>query len=171
MITINRATVNDADLLAQIGKKSFIESHGISAPKADMDTYVSLKLNVLTFTEELLDSKNHFFIIRYHTTPAGYSKIIFNHPHDSIKLKNVCKLERMYVLQEFHNVTLGLELFNFNRKASVQNRQGGMWLYVWTENLKALNFYKKAGFEIIATHNFEISNTHSNPNYQMLLTF
>jgi len=46
-----------------------------------------------------------------------------------------------------------------------------MWLFVWTENHKAINFYKKAGFKIVGQHDFQISATHSNPNHQMLLTF
>ena len=61
MNTIVRATVKDAKLLVHIGKTSFIESHGMSASKEDIDAYVSLKFNETTFTEELQDSKNHFY--------------------------------------------------------------------------------------------------------------
>jgi ribosomal protein S18 acetylase RimI-like enzyme len=86
-------------------------------------------------------------------------------------IKNVTKLERLYVLKEFHHLKLGLELFNFNVELSKKNNQAGMWLFVWTENLKAINFYKKAGFNIVGKYNFKISETHSNPNHQMLLLY
>ena len=71
----------------------------------------------------------------------------------------------------FHNLKLGWELFNFNVKQSKAQQQVGMWLHTWTENQKAINFYSKAGFKIIGHHDFKISETHCNPNYQMLLIY
>lgn len=171
MTIIIRATVNDAKLLVNIGKISFLESHGMSASQKDIDAYVSLKFNETTFSEELQDTKNHFYIIYHNEIPVGYSKIIFDFPHKNIGFKNVAKLERLYLLSEYHHLKLGLELFNFNVQASKKHHQAGMWLFVWTENARALNFYNKVGFKIIGSHDFEISKTHSNPNHQMLLTY
>ncbi len=171
MITILQAAVNDAKLLVRIGKSSFLESHGMSASQEDIDAYVKLKFNVSTFKEELQDSSNHFYIIYHHQIPAGYSKIIFDYPHEKIPFKNVTKLERLYLLKEFHHLKLGLELFNFSVQESLKNHQAGMWLFVWTENVKAFNFYNKVGFKIVGSHDFKISETHYNPNHQMLLTY
>jgi ribosomal protein S18 acetylase RimI-like enzyme len=75
------------------------------------------------------------------------------------------------VLENFHHLKIGLELLKFNIVLSQKNKQTGMWLFVWTQNLKALKFYNNAGFEIIGKHDFEISSTHSNPNFQMLLKY
>jgi ribosomal protein S18 acetylase RimI-like enzyme len=171
MTTIVRATVNDAILLVRIGKTSFIESHGMSAPKEDIDAFVELKFNKSTFLEELQDYSNHFHIIYHNQTPIGYSKIIFDYPYEKIPFKNVTKLERLYLLKEFHHLKLGLELFNFNVKESLKHHQAGMWLTVWTENVRAINFYNKVGFKIIGNKDFKISETHYNPNHQMLLTY
>ncbi|MGJ8593820.1 MAG: GNAT family N-acetyltransferase [Aquaticitalea sp.] len=171
MTTIVQATTEDAKLLVRIGKTAFLESHGISASKEDIDAYVSLKFNETTLIEELKDSKNHFHILFHNQIPIGYSKIIFDFPHENIDYRNVTKMERLYLLKEFHHLKLGWELFNFNVQKSLNHQQSGMWLYVWTENLKAVNFYKKAGFKIIGSHDFEISKKHSNPNHQMLLTY
>ncbi|MEZ4792357.1 MAG: GNAT family N-acetyltransferase [Gelidibacter sp.] len=171
MNTIVRATVKDAKLLVHIGKTSFIESHGMSASKEDIDAYVSSKFNETTFTEELQDTKNHFYIIYHNETAIGYSKIIFDVSHKNIDYKNVTKLERLYLLSDYHHLKLGLELFNFNVQISKKHQQAGMWLFVWVENTKAINFYNKTGFKIIGSHDFEISKTHSNPNHQMLLTY
>lgn len=171
MITIVRATGNDAKLLVDIGKSSFLDSHGMSASKEDIDAFVKIYFNESTFSEELINSNNHFYIINHNQTPVGYSKIIFNFTHQRIPFKNVTKLERLYLLKEFQQLKLGLELFNFNVQESLKHHQAGMWLFVWTENARAVNFYTKVGFKIIGSHDFKISETHSNPNYQMLLTY
>lgn len=171
MTTIIRATTNDSKLLVRIGKTSFMESHGHSASPQDIDSYVTLKFNETTFKEELKDLANHFYIIYHEEIPAGYSKIIYDVPHQNIPFQNVTKLERLYLLKEFHHLKFGLKLFDFNVNESKKNNQAGMWLFVWTENERALNFYKKAGFKIIGNHDFEISKNHTNPNHQMLLTY
>ncbi|MEO9209693.1 MAG: hypothetical protein ABI208_01270, partial [Ginsengibacter sp.] len=74
-------------------------------------------------------------------------------------------------LKEFYNLKMGLELMNFNIELSKSDNQVGMWLFVWIENVRALNFYMKNGFEIIGSHDFKISATHSNPNHQMFLKY
>ena len=171
MNVITRATVHDASLLVRIGRASFMDSHGMSAPKQEIEEYVELKFNKSTFSEELLDELNHFYLIHHDQTPVGYSKMISDFPHQNIPFKNVAKLERLYVLKEFHHLKLGYELLSFNIEKSKKHSQAGMWLYVWTENTKAFNFYTKMGFEIIGNHDFKISETHYNPNHQMLLTY
>lgn len=170
MISIVRATINHADLLAHLAKLSFLQSHGHSAPAKDIDDYIRKNYSTDIFTAELNDTKNIYHIIYHNDQAAGYSKIIFNTSYDG-KKENIAKLERIYLLEEFYSLQLGLRLFEYNKELCKQNDQTGMWLFVWKENPRAVNFYKKNGFRIIGSHDFRISETHSNPNYQMLLEF
>ncbi len=171
MTEIIRAGEADAEVLVQIGTNSFKESHGASAPKEDIDDYVHSKFNLVTFKAELTDTNNHFYIIYHDSIPIGYSKIIMNFAHPSIELDHVAKMERLYLLKEFHHLKLGLELFNFNVSLSKTHGQSGLHLFVYTENEKALAFYKKAGFKIIGHFDFKISDRHTNPNHHMLLVY
>jgi ribosomal protein S18 acetylase RimI-like enzyme len=171
MTTIARANINDASLLSTIAKNTFIESHGSSASPEDINIYITEKYTTAILTQELNNPKNIYYIIYHGEKPAGYSKIIFNLPYANSPIQNIAKLERLYLLKEFYNLKSGLELFQFNIELEKQNNQVGMWLYVWKENARAVNFYIKAGFKIIGSHDFKISETHSNPNHQMLLIF
>lgn len=171
MVSIEKANREHSQLLSEIGKLSFIESHGNSAKTEDINSYVNEKYNDNSFKEELTDEKNIYHIIYSDKQPAGYSKIIFNTPYAGSEIKNITKLERIYLLKEFYDLKLGLELFQFNINLAKRNDQRGMWLYVWKENHRAVNFYKKNGFIIIGSHDFKISETHSNPNHQLFLRF
>jgi ribosomal protein S18 acetylase RimI-like enzyme len=171
MNTIEKATIKDAELLSKIGTQTFIESHGHSASEKDITNYIKLKFTKVAFEAELKDANNVFHIIYYNQKPVGYSKTIDNVSQETIPFKNTTKLERLYVLEEFHQLKLGLELFHFNIELSKKNQQAGIWLYTWIENHKAINFYKKAGFKIVGSYDFKISETHSNPNHQMLLLY
>ena len=171
MTSIVKAKEEDFKLLADIGRISFIESHGNSASAVDINMYVSEKYNYDVFKEELNDQKNIYHIIYQNNRPAGYSKIIFNVPHTNIQMENVTKLERLYLLKEFYGLKSGYELFNFNVELSKQNKQEGMWLFVWKENRQAVRFYEKIGFKVIGSYDFKLTETHSNPNHQMVLVY
>lgn len=171
MITIVKATTDNAALLADIGGISFIESHGHSAGAADINTYVKEKYTPAALSKEINDPKNIYHIIYHDGQPAGYSKIIFNTPHSNILQENITKLERIYLLKEFYQLKLGYQLLQFNIDLSKKNNQAGMWLYVWKENHRAVNFYTKTGFTIIGSYDFKLTETHSNPNHQMLLLY
>jgi ribosomal protein S18 acetylase RimI-like enzyme len=171
MVSIVKANIGHSQLLSEIAKLSFIASHGRSAPTEDINSYVDEKYNHNAFKEELTDEENIYHIIYHDKRPAGYSKIIFNSPYTGSEIINITKLERIYLLKEFYDLKLGSEIFQFNISLSKRNDQMGMWLYVWKENHRAVTFYKKSGFIIIGSHDFKISETHSNPNHQMFLKY
>ena len=171
MNTIEKATEASCDLLAEIGKISFIESHGSSAPLKDIDRYIIGKYTREILKAELDDAKNIFHLLYYNKQIAGYSKIILNEGISNLNTKNITKLDRLFLLKEFYDLKLGLELLQFNIELSKKNNQAGMWLFAWKENYRAVRFYEKNGFEVIGSHDFVLSETHSNPNYQMFLRY
>ncbi len=171
MITILKASIEEATIIVDIGKKSLVESHGSSAPTSDIEFYISNTYNLDKIKAELSNKENVYHIIYYKGQAAGYSKIIFDSVHPNINTGNVTKLDRLYLLKEFYDLKLGLKLFEFNKELSKKSNQAGMWLYTWVGNQRAINFYKKLGFEIIGKADFKISEHHSNPNYQMYLKY
>ena len=171
MISIQKATPADAKLIADIGIKTLLESHGNSAPAGDIAAYVSMTYDLKKVVEELEDQDNIFHIIYANGQAAGYSKILFNTPHPLVKSLAITKLERIYLLSEFYDMKLGSALFDHISRLSKEKNQTGIWLFTWTENQRALAFYKKKGFKIIGNSDFKISETHSNPNYVMYLKY
>lgn len=171
MISIVKAAEQDVSLLSSIAAQSFIESHGHSANEEDINSYITEKYNPEELKKELRDPANIYHIICYNDKPAGYSKVILNFPPAGSNETNTAKLERIFLLKEFYDLHLGRELLLFNLGLIKENGQSGVWLFVWTGNQRAIDFYKKNGFVIIGSHDFKISENHSNPNHQMLLRF
>ena len=171
MTTILTATKIDAQILSALGEQTFLESHGHSASKADIDKYIASKFSLEALEKELKKSENIYHILYHNEIPIGYSKILLNVPHENISLKNISKLERLYVLKAYHSLKLGAELFNYTVSLSKSRMQSGIWLYTWVENHRAINFYNKIGFKIVGSFDFKISDTHYNPNHQMFLKY
>jgi ribosomal protein S18 acetylase RimI-like enzyme len=171
MTSIVKANENDSRLLSEIAKITFIESHGNSAKPEDINNYLAEKYSDDILKKELQDLKNFYYILYYKDEVAGYSKIIPNSPYSNSEAKDIAKLERLYLLKEFYNLNLGLELLELNINLAKEHKQLGIWLFVWEENHRAINFYKKNGFIIISRYYFKISERHSNPNHLMFLSF
>ena len=171
MNTIIKATVKHAKILSEIGKAAFLVAHGHSAPKKDIDNYVAHNFNENNFLKELENENNIYHLIFVDTEIAGYSKIVLNSKNENIFTENITILSRLYLLEDFYGLNLGKELFNFNVNISKENNQKGIWLAVWVENQRAINFYKKSGFVKVGKFDFKISETHYNPNHIMYLEF
>ncbi|MFN0189727.1 MAG: GNAT family N-acetyltransferase [Bacteroidia bacterium] len=171
MTSILRATGKDALALSILGKKSFLESHGHSASSIDISSYLEVNYTPDAFQHDLENNDSIFFKIIYNGQLAGYSKIILNSSVSNIPMQNITKLERLYLLQSFYGLNLGLHLLEYNIKYSKEHGQKGIWLNVWTENIRAVNFYLKYGFKVFGESHFKISEQHSNPNHQMYFGF
>lgn len=170
MTQVRQANISDIELLLEIGVKTFIESHGHSAPQQDISDYVNTKFTKQAIQKEVEDSTSVFYIITSNQITAGYSKIIFNNSNNNVAEKNIAKLERLYVLKEFYGLKIGKTLFEHNIAIAKENNQAGIWLNVWVENHRAIQFYQKAGFILVGHIDFPISTTHSNPNHQLYLS-
>lgn len=170
MIAIVKAEVKDAELLSKLATQTFIESHGHSAPEADINQYVSEKYTPEMMAAELADPANIYHIQYYHKLPIGFSKIVLNSPYEGMP-DSTCKLERIYLLKAYYGTNLGPALMEYLFHLMKKEKQTGAWLYVWKENTRAIRFYEKKGFRITGSHDFPISATHSNPNHRMLLQF
>lgn len=169
--SIIRATVQDSLLLAGMGRITFLEAHGNSASEDIVTGYINQNYSEAVLTAQLNDPGNLYHLIYHSGVPAGYSKIIFSTSNANISSAHVTKLERIYLLKEFYGLDLGRELLDYNIGLSKKQDQAGMWLFVWKENHRAINFYKKSGFKIIGSHDFKLSETHANPNHVMLLEY
>lgn len=171
MISIVPAGLKDVPQLARMGGQTILESHGHSQPAEVMHRYVAEKFSEAALEEELSDPTNIFRLIYYKDQLAGYSKIIYNVPIAPVPLPNITKLERLYLLQTFYDKKLGHQLLQFNIDLSKQQGQGGMWLYVWKGNERAIRFYERASFAIVGDGYFRLTDTHANPNWQMFLRY
>jgi len=169
MISVKRATAEDYGPIVAIGKVAVEEAHRDSTSAENLNEYLEKHYNDDAIKAELEDLNNIYHIVSYNGKPAGFSKIILNAAEPAITAENVTKLDRIYLLKEFYGLKLGFELLNFNIRLAVNNKQSGIWLYTWTGNKRAIDFYLKTGFTIIGSHKFYVTETYYNLNHLMFL--
>jgi len=160
----------EVESLAQLSRKTFIESHGHSADEKDILAYANLNFSIEKLSADLQDPRIFFNKVYVNDQLAGYSKLILNEPNAFTPVTPLAKFERLYLLKDFYGLGLGDSLLNHNIEIARLHTQKGLWLFVWTQNEKALRFYRKSGFKSIGKYDFKISDKHSNPNFVMLKT-
>jgi len=169
MFSITRATIKDASIIAAMGAVAVAEAHRESCSEKDINDFLEKNYNDNAIKEELQDEKNIYHLLNYNGTPAGFSKIVLNAMHPNITPHNIAKLDRIYLLKELFGIKLGFELLKFNISLAKKNHQYGIWLFTWIGNSRAVDFYHRAGFKIIGSHQFQVSESHFNENHQMFL--
>lgn len=171
MIRIETPTFADLEELTAVAKQTFVQSHGHSASKNDVDSYLEANYSVDIFKAEINNPDFVYRVLFYNNELVGYSKVVYNNPISAINEMNITKLDRIYILEKFHGSGLGVKLFNYNINLAKDNGQLGIWLFTWIENKRAIGFYEKMGFKIVGSYDFKLSANHTNPNHQMYLKF
>ncbi len=178
MISIIPATDHHISILVELGQRTFIQSHGHSAPKKEIDDYVRRNYTEEKIKVDLLKSTNQYYLFLVEDKPIGFSNIIMDCPisaeslidekdHELLSVKAIAKLDRIYLLDEHHGKGYAQTFFNFQVELARKANQKAMWLYVWVQNYRAIGFYEKMNFRPMGRFEFEISPVHRNPNWVM----
>lgn len=155
-ITVRLAMVDDVPLITRIGYDTFYETwKDVNTPE-DMDVYLKKSFNDNVILSDVLNPTNTFFIGFADNIPAGYVKIRRDRTYDELNGESAIEIERIYVYNDFHSKKVGKHLMDESIRISKEEGYKWLWLGVNVDNHKAINFYKKYGFEIFGEKNFQL---------------
>lgn len=157
--------------LTELGRTTVYQAHKTAAPPKDMTAYLDDNYVEDVIRLELNDPNNIYYLMYDDDRMIGFSKIVYNSPNKFLPDENVTKLDRIYLMEEYHGKGLAQQFLDFNIELAKENGQSALWLYTWVGNKRAIAFYEKEGFETIGEHMFQVSATHSNPNHVMCIKF
>ncbi|WP_400079068.1 GNAT family N-acetyltransferase [Winogradskyella sp. R77965] len=158
MTKIKKAKEADLDTLAHLARQTWAESHGhYIEDKNDLLNYLDDNFTVSKTTEDFNNPKNHFYIIYLDNLPVGYAKIVLNANQEHVTSQNNCRLERIFILNEFIPLKLGKQLLTFVEDQAKALQLDTMWLTVYIKNDRAIRFYEKNEFNNVGKINFVVS--------------
>ena len=158
MIRIERATEAHTDLLAQMGRSTYAESHGhFIENENDLLEYLNKAFSISQTKKELIDRKNYFFLIYSDNTPVGYTKLVFGESHENLVSDKSCCLERIYVKNEYIPLKIGQKLLNHIEKQTKKLQCDTLWLSVYIKNERAIRFYEKNDFTKVGQRAFTVN--------------
>lgn len=166
MITIRRANPDDATHIALLGRITYTESHGsFIENKAYLLDFYKTHYSVKTIREELQDMKNLYWIVFSDELPIGFAKVSLNDINSNVESTNSCKLQRLYILNDFIALKIGSQLQDIILKKVTDLKFDTIWLTAYYKNTKGIKFYKRYGFEEVGSIDFYVGKT----NYENLV--
>lgn len=155
-IAIKRVTLRDIDHLQKISRETFYETFSSGNTEEDMAKYLNEELSIEKLTTELTDKNSEFYFATLDNKIIGYLKINFGQSQTELKDSKAVEIERIYVLKEYHGKKVGQILLDEAIHIARQRNADYVWLGVWEENPRAINFYKKNGFVEFDKHIFKL---------------
>jgi diamine N-acetyltransferase len=157
-IEISRATPNDIEQLQKIGRQTFFETFSAGNSEENMKRYLEDNFSVERLTAELNNPDSEFYFAVLHSKVIGYLKLNYGPSQTELKDDDAVEIERIYVLQEYYGKKVGQLLYDKAIQIARDRNASYVWLGVWEENLRAINFYKKNGFVPFDKHIFRLGD-------------
>jgi ribosomal protein S18 acetylase RimI-like enzyme len=142
--------------LQEIGRKTFFDTFFESDSEESMSAYLATSFSSEKLTAELENPESEFYFVTLNESVIGYLKVNFGSAQTELQDRNSLEIERIYVLQDFHGKKVGQLLFEKAITIAKNNSCSYVWLGVWEENHRALQFYTKNGFVAFDTHVFQM---------------
>ena len=157
-ISITKIDVTNIEQLQLIGRQTFFETFAAANSEQNMQKYLAEEFTAEKLTNELINPDSEFYFAKLDNQVIGYLKINFGQSQTELQDDKAVEIERIYVLKDFHGKQVGQLLYNKAIKIATEKNADYVWLGVWEENERAINFYKKNGFIEFDKHVFKLGN-------------
>lgn len=156
-VSVRYATVDDAGLLAKLGAKTFYDTFRSENTEEDIQAYIKKAYAEELIKELLLGTSVQYAIAFDAEEPIGYTKLLLHATHEKLSGKCI-ELEKIYVQQSEIGTGAGRLLMDEAIRYAKQYQYDTLFLGVWQENKRAVDFYRKAQFEVFATRSFQLGS-------------
>jgi len=155
---IVKCTTKDLEKLQHISIETFRETFAGDNTATDMEKYLVTAFHRDKLKQELQNELSEFYFAYHENELAGYLKINLEKSDTTEQGKLKLEIERLYVLQRFQKAGYGRMLMEHALKVANQNEITYVWLGVWEENKRAIQFYERLGFEKTGHHYFQLGD-------------
>lgn len=157
-IKIEQINHSHIEALQQIGRQTFSETFAESNSAENMAKYLEEAYSFEKLNEEINNPNSLFYFAMLDEKVIGYLKLNMGVSQTELQDKNAIEIERIYVLKDFHGKKVGQLLFDKAIKIAKEQQVAYVWLGVWEENKRALQFYTKNGFVEFDQHIFVLGD-------------
>jgi ribosomal protein S18 acetylase RimI-like enzyme len=157
-IVINKIGNEQIDQLQQIGRQTFSETFAESNSAENMAKYLEEAYSYEKLSAELNDPNSLFYFAMMGQDVIGYLKLNFGASQTELKDNDALEIERIYMLKSFQGKRVGQLLFDKAIQIAKEQNAEFVWLGVWEENKKAIQFYTRNGFVEFDQHVFVLGN-------------
>lgn len=163
MIKIAIATIDDIKTIQTIAKKTWPVTYGEILSQEQLDYMLEKMYSDNVLNDNLTNKGHHFILAKENDVCLGFASFEFNYMST-----NATRLHKLYLLPSAQGKGVGKKLVDAIVEKAQKNHSTSLSLNVNRFN-KAVSFYKKVGFEIIAEEDLDIGDGYLMEDYKMEL--
>ena len=152
---IRHATAYEARALSELAQETYIAAFGDSMSADDLRAHLVRNLSVENLERML--GVDTFLVAEHEGQLIGYLQF-GRCDFEQANAATDYELKRLYVLHEFQNQGIGVQLMNAALEHSHMQNAPRIFLDVWEHNHGAQRFYKRYGFQIVGERKFEVAS-------------
>lgn len=166
---IKECSLGDIEKIKYISEKTFYETFSNENTKEDMENYSKENFSYGQVESQIKNNGSRFYIVQNNEEVVAYMKINFEKAQTETVHDNTLEVQRIYVLQEYKSKSIGKMLMKKAIEIGKNNNLNYIWLGVWEQNINAIKFYEKQGFEKFDTHIFKLGEDEQTDNLMKLI--
>lgn len=157
-IVIRYATIEDAELIADLSRRTFYETFGYVNTKENMDKFMDEQFAREKLIREVAEPGNTFLLAFDGDVPVGYVRMREGKKFPEFDGKDSIEIARIYAVNTYIGMGVGRQMMRQCIFIAKELKKEIIWLGVWEKNPRAIAFYTKWGFEKFAEHDFLLGN-------------
>ncbi len=157
-IIIRLARETDAELVADLSRQTFYESFAPENTKENMDKFMNEQFTKERLINEVQQPWHLFFLAYIENKPVGYVKLRDGSVPLRLDARSCLEIARIYSVRSQIGKGVGKKLMQTCHEIAKRKGKKILWLGVWKENQRAIDFYMAWGFEIFGEQEFILGN-------------
>lgn len=157
-ISIRVADFTDAELIADLSRQTFIQSFASQNTSENMDKFMNDSFAREALIKEVGEPGNIFLLAFAGEEPVGYVRMRENNNPPELENLNAMEIARIYAVKNSIGKGVGKLLMQKCIDIVLERKFTIIWLGVWQQNQRAIDFYTQWGFEKFGAHIFMLGD-------------
>jgi ribosomal protein S18 acetylase RimI-like enzyme len=155
-ISIRRCSTADAEPVAALASRLFVESYGPTHPEPELSRYLARSFAVPVIRDFIEEQGATILVAEEgHGEPVGYAHIRpAPQPPAGVPGDRVLEIARFYIDGSRQGRGIGAALMEECFADARSRGADVLWLQVWKEAPWAIGFYKRMGFTVVGSTEF-----------------
>ena len=136
----------DALILTRLMRQAFNEAYADRIHPDDLNAHMDAHFNEENQRKELENPLSATFLAMTDKQPVGYVQWVQTPHPECVTAERPVQLQRLYVLKQYWGAGIADQLMKTCLTHLSDTGYTDIWLSCWTENERALKFYRRWGF-------------------------
>lgn len=155
---IESATAKDATEIAVFAARAFEHAFAPAFPKDILLEFLQDMFHETNVRRDIADPTHTWLVAKINRRLAGYLTLARPHTGADTSARSAIQLQKIYVDPMRTSCGIGAALLHAGQDCAVDMGYTTMWLGVWTNNMRGIEFYRREGFDIVDTFTFTYKN-------------